>query len=117
MFGGVTKLVNLTPHEINIWRGPDIPPSGSVARMQIEAKQCGTVMNIPVVHSQSRRITGLPTPKKGVIYLVSSTIAKEVQRPDVLAPDTTDGGVIRDGNGRIVAVTRLQLFCNESEIY
>jgi hypothetical protein len=119
MFEHVTELVNLTPHEVNIWMGNevrDIPPSGNVARLHMVSKNCGTVLGIPVVSSVGRRIVGLPEPKKNVVYIVSSVIAREVKRPDVLSPDTTDDGVIRDGAGNIKAVTRFQLFCDDTEI-
>lgn len=94
----------------------DIPPSGNVARLHMQSRVCGTVLGILVVSSVGRRIVGLPEPKKGVMYLVSSVIAREVKRPDVLSPDTTDDGVIRDGAGNIKAVTRLQMFCDDTEI-
>jgi hypothetical protein len=118
MFESTKEVVNLTPHEINIWikgdQSPnkiiDIPPSGNVARLHIKVTDVGKVLNIPVVHSVGRRVIGLPEPHDGVIYLVSSTVAREVKRSDVLCPDTTDDGVIRDGAGNIVAVTRFQLF-------
>jgi hypothetical protein len=119
MFEGVTELVNLTPHEINVWvkgektttRVIDVPPSGNVARLHLTVKDVGTVCGIPVVTSKGgRKVIGLPPSKDGVVYLVSSVIAREVRRPDVLCPDTTDDGVIRDGSGNIKAVTRFQLF-------
>jgi hypothetical protein len=124
MFESVTELVNLTPHEVNIWmkgekttfRVVDIPPSGNVARLHMVSKNCGKVLGIPVVSSVGRKIVGLPAPKKGVAYIVSSVIAREVKRPDVLAPDTTDDGVIRDGAGNIMAVSRFQLFCEDTEV-
>lgn len=119
MFEHVDQLINLTPHEVNIWMGNevrDIPPSGNVARLHMVSKNCGTVLGIPVVSSVGRKIVGLPEPRKNTVYIVSSVIAREVKRPDVLSPDTTDDGVIRDGAGNIKAVTRFQSFCTETEI-
>jgi hypothetical protein len=120
MFENVEEIVNLTHHVINVWMGSEvriIPPSGGVARLRIQSKNCGTVMGIPVVMSTDGSIVGLPAPKQGTIYLVSSVVAKSVRRPDVLSPDTTDDGVLRDGaTGLITAVKRLQCFCPETEI-
>jgi len=120
MFEDVTEILNLTPHIINCWLGSEvriIPTSGKVARIRIQSKNCGTVMGVPVVMSTDGDVVGLPAPKKGVVYLVSSVVAKSVKRPDVLSPDTTDDGVIRDGaTGLITAVKRLQCFCPETEI-
>lgn len=120
MFENVEEIVNLTPHIINVWMGSEvriIPTSGSVARIRIQSKNCGTVMGVPVVLSTDGSVVGLPAPKRGVVYLVSSVVAKSVRRPDVLSPDTTDDGVIRDGaTGMITAVKRLQCFCTDTEI-
>jgi len=115
VFEQVTELVNLTPHVVNVWMGTEvriIPPSGNVARIQIQSEDSGKVCGIPVVRSTDIRVLGLPRPKEDTVYLVSSVVAKSVRRPDVLSPDTTDDGVIRDGaTGRITAVKRLQVFC------
>jgi len=122
MFESVEDAVNLTPHEINVWVKDgqttviDIPPSGNVARLHLTTKPVGKVFGIPVVRSIGRKIVGLPAPKKGVVYLVSSVIAREARRPDVLCPDTTEDGVIRDGSGNIKAVTRFQVFCDDCEM-
>lgn len=117
MFEDVTKVFNLTPHDLTIWFGDEvriIPKSGKVARIQIQSENAGQVMGIPVVLSSDRKIVGLPAPEKGTVYLVSSVVAKSVMRPDVLSPDTTDDGVVRDGKtGLITAVKRLQVFCKE----
>jgi len=120
LFKHVEEIINLTPHTINIWTGGDsvkvIPASGNVARIQIQSQNIGSCLGIPVVRSVDRKVLGLPEMKKGVVFLVSSGFAKSVCRPDVLSPDTTDDGVIRDGNGNIQAVKRLQCFCTDSEI-
>lgn len=120
MFENVDDVVNLTPHQLSFWLGNEvrvIPPSGNVARLRISSTECGSVCGIPVVRSRDERVIGLPSPKNGVIFLVSSIVAKVVRRPDVLSPDTTDDGVIRDGaTNRITAVKRLQLFCDEEII-
>jgi hypothetical protein len=120
MFEDVEEIVNLTPHIINVWMGSEvriIPPSGKVARIRIQSQFCGNVMGVPVVMSTNGAVVGLPAPERGKVFLVSSVVAKAVMRPDVLSPDTTDDGVIRDGaTGLITAVKRLQCFCPETEI-
>jgi hypothetical protein len=120
LFESVKKVVNLTPHVVNIWLGTDkvtvIPPSGGVARIWMQSKPCGDVCGIPVVMQTERKVLGLPSPEDGVVFLVSSVVAKSVNRADVLSPDTTDDGVIRDGNGNIRAVKRLQCFCPDTEV-
>lgn len=74
------NIVNLTPHAI-------------VLR---------DVEGIPVpVHA-------IPDESPGALYLVSGMVLARVQRPDVFAPATgPQDGAVRDGAGRLVAVTRL----------
>lgn len=109
----VTTVVNLTPHEISVMVGDSIkriPPSGKVVRVNSQCEPCGLLNGIPVVHCSEGIVRGLPDEEVGTVYLVSSVVAKAVNRKDILCPDTSDEGVIRDGNGFIVAVKRLQCF-------
>ena len=106
-------IVNLTPHPIAV-RTPDgtidIPPSGQVARLITSQIPAGETHGVPVVSTILRDISGLPGPRPGTVYLVSSIVAQAVpDRRDVVAPDTGPSAV-RDENGQIVAVTRLQRF-------
>lgn len=114
MWEHVKKMVNLTPHEIAIWMDNDtirkIPPSGKVVRLNQNCHASGTIDGIPVTSCVEYDPKGIPEPEEGTVYLVSSVVAKKVKRPDVLSPDTSDDGAIRDGNGYIVAVKRLQCF-------
>ena len=88
----------------------NIPPSGKVVRVSSQCEPCGSIDGMTVVLCHEGEPRGLPDPKEGTVYLVSSVVAKAVKRRDVLAPDTSDDGVIRDGNGYIMAVKRLQVF-------
>ena len=117
-FKSVKECINLTPHTVSFMvedKVIRIPPSGKTARMVMQSTPHGTVAEIPVVKSTRGVIKGVPEPKEGVIYITSSVVAKALRRDDVLAPDTTDTGVIRDGSGNIVAVKRLQCFDGESD--
>ena len=112
----VTEIINLTPHEIAVLCGDTmkrIPTSNKVVRVSVHCEPCGTLMGMPVVSCVEGMIKGLPEPKEGTVYLVSSVVAKILNRQDVLSPDTSDEGSIRDGNGRIIAVKRLQSFGGE----
>ena len=109
----VKRLENLTPHECSVMVGDSIirvPPSGKVVRLNSHCEPCGEVLGIPVAICKEGEPRGLPEPEDGTIYIVSSVVAKKVKRLDVLCPDTTDDGAIRDGNGYIIAVKRFQLF-------
>ena len=109
----VTEVVNLTPHEVSVFVGDTmkrIPPSGKVVRITQNCEPAGDIDGMQVVLCHEGEPRGLPDPKEGTVYLVSSVVAKSVKRRDVLAPDTSDDGVIRDGAGYILAVKRLQCF-------
>jgi hypothetical protein len=107
------KVVNLTPHVVQVYVGDTViklPPSGRVARLRIRVKSHGTVHDMPVVLSSDGGVTNVPDVEEGTIYIASSLVAKSLKRDDVLSPDTTDEGVLRDGDGNVFAVKRLQCF-------
>jgi hypothetical protein len=111
----ITRVVNLTPHEINI-AGVTFPPSGTVARVATIQKDAGTLVfdghTFPVVHNTYGEVQGLPDPQPGTVYLVSALVlsaleAQGIYRDDVFAPDTGPQGVIRGPDGQIQGVRRL----------
>lgn len=113
------RLVNLTPHVINII-GPDgnplisIPPSGDVIRVEIQSEELPPLEGIPIVRAGIIRLVDpLPAPQADTIYIVSTLVAQEAAklgRYDFFAPDTGPESVVRDENGRIIGVRRLQTF-------
>lgn len=112
-FKDAKKFVNLTPHEVAVMVGDNIiriPVSGKIVRLNSQCESFGEVLGIPVSRCIEGNPKGLPSPEKGTVFLVSSVVAKSVNREDVLCPDTSDDGAIRDGNGYIIAVKRLQQF-------
>ena len=110
----MTKLVNLTPHEIRVFDEAGniitIPPSGRVARVKTEQKVIGKVASIPIVKTTFGEVEGLPAPQPNTIFIVSSLVAQAVanERDDVVAPDTSPSGAVRDEKGNIVGVRRFQ---------
>ena len=110
----MTEFVNLTPHTICIMDREgavirEIPPSGTVARVQTRTILAGEIDGIPVVEHTFGDVKGLPLPRRDTVYLVSSLVLSAVEdREDVLAPDTSAESVVRDEAGRIIGVRRLQ---------
>lgn len=114
------SLLNLTPHPITIRTtdGSDVtvPPSGIVARVESEEYETGNLFpeigaSVPVVTRRFGRVVDLPERDDYHYYIVSSLVLEALRnagedRPDVFAPDTGPSA-IRDGDGRVVAVTRL----------
>ena len=109
----VREMVNLTPHEVSVMVGDTlkrIPPSGQVVRNNMSCVPCGELCGMPVVRCKENMPKNMPEPVEGTVYIVSSVVAKALRRRDVLSPDTSDDGVLRDGNGYIIGVKRLQVF-------
>jgi len=108
------KLVNLTPHALNLMpAGPDgptvtIPPSGLVARCAVDRVQVDTVtvdgVSIPVNKTQFGTVSDLPDPQPDTIYVVSALVAQAVpDRADVYIVDDA----VRDDQGRIIGARAL----------
>jgi len=103
------KIVNLTPHPLNLMpEGPEgpvvtIPPSGQVARCAVDRVQVDTVtvdgISIPVNQTRFGKVENLPEPQEGTIFIVSALTAQAVpEREDVFITDDA----VRDEQGRII---------------
>jgi len=96
----MTKIVNLTPHEINIIgeQNISIPPSGQVARVVERTETIGDVNGIPIIHKTFGTVEGLPDAQPNTVYVVSLLTAQATHRTDVLAV----GEVVRNDKGQVV---------------
>jgi hypothetical protein len=105
------ELYNLTPHLITVM--PDegkpvrIPPSGIVARCEVDRASLATLETahygaLPVGKIRYRQAE-LPAPKAGVMLIVSIVVANASQRSDLLVVDDE----VRDDQGRIIGCRRL----------
>ncbi len=122
------RLVNLTPHSLFMLVGDrmvEIRPSGQVARVVtaavhaydvvVEDPAVPVVFLAPVFYTSFGEIENLPDPERGVVYVTSSLVAQAAAargRTDVVAPDTSPESAIRNADGQIVAVRRLQTFAS-----
>jgi len=105
------KLVNLTPHPIDIFNEQgekilSIPPSGVILRAITKKVKIGEVNGVPI-YKVEYNIPRLPEPREDTVYIVSSIILQilkihEIQRSDILAPDTSNP--VRDQKGNIIGV-------------
>jgi hypothetical protein len=104
-------FINLTPHEITIFRGEEkitIPPSGKTLRLREDTKTIGHIDGIPTVIKTYSLEDNLPPQIEGVSYLVSLIVLPYIEgRLDFYAPDTGPESCVRDEQGRIVGVRRL----------
>jgi hypothetical protein len=101
--------------EVTRWRNLTqisyVDQDGLISRLNSRCESIGDALGIPVVLCTEGEPTNLPEPEDGVGLIVSSVVAKRMKgREDVFCPDTSDEGVVRDGRGSIIAVTRLQKF-------
>jgi len=114
------KFVNLTPHEIVIYdqTGQNIilriPPSGMVCRVSTISKIVSEVNGIPIRKTEYGDVQDLPEPQSDTVYIVSTLVLialkdKGIDRPDVVATDTTSDSVIRDKDGKIIRIRYFQV--------
>jgi hypothetical protein len=114
------KLVNLTPHEINIYSQSgqgivlSIPPSGVVCRVSVKSEIVGKVNGVPVRKVTYGDVEGLPEPQPNTIFIVSTFVLlalkdKGVQRPDLVSTDTNPDSAIRDQQGKIIGIKYFQV--------
>lgn len=103
------KVVNLTPHSINIVGGPTFEPSGQIARISSSNENAGELLIngelIPLITQQFGEVVGLPEEKEGVLFIVSSLIFSNTKRRDLLVP----GEQVRDDQGRVVGCKSFQV--------
>lgn len=93
------EFINLTSHSITeVTSGKTFPPSGRVARVKSSTTKVNEHFGCPIYSSTFSEISGLPEPKEGTMYIVSSLALNTVpeDRTDVVAP----GNLQRDENKR-----------------
>lgn len=108
---GITKIVNLTPHPINLVNEADgtvktITPSGTIARCAMLENPFGKLDGITLQRIMPGPVEGLPAPAGNTIYLVSAIVLSAISgsgRTDVFKPD----GFVRDAQGNITGCTKL----------
>ena len=103
-------MLNLTPHAIVIRNenGVDTiyPPSGTVARVEMEERVIQLVDGIPVISRHATGVSGLPTEGQFIVSSMVLDALDDVYHMAAFAPDTGSTS-IRNEKGNVVAVTRL----------
>jgi hypothetical protein len=118
--GVLMILKNYTPHEVSIFSslGEKIEtlPTLGIARV-LETTTTGIPVNgIPVVSKKYSEVTGLPEPEDGVIFVVSQMVLSAMKdRRDIMCPDTGSESSVRDSEGKLLGVRRLQCAPAEAE--
>lgn len=103
------QIINLTKHHINVILNDGdkvtISPSG------IEARVSSTNVEVApgFVTTNLGDVEDLPDLQPGVLLVVSALVrAKVPGRDDLIGPDTSPQGAVRDGDGRIIGVRGFQ---------
>ncbi len=107
----VVRLVNLTPHPVNIRIGDievALPASAAPARLTGAVEDVGRVrfegVDVPLVQQRFTGIEGLPAAAAGVHLIVSQLVVDFVaDRADLVTP--TD--LVRDDAGNVIACRAL----------
>ena len=104
------NLINLTPHPVNIFLdGADDPiviaPSGIVPRVASTA----TVVAPGFVTTVMGDVTDLPDPVPGRLLIVGAMVRTALpDRDDLIGPDTSPTGAVRNSDGMIIGVRGFQ---------
>lgn len=98
------KIINLTPHAINVLKEDgspkmSIPASGTVARAVQMRHSMGEINGIPVNKSEYGDPVNLPAAEEGTVYIVSVLTAQSApDRDDLLVVDD----LVRNEDGQII---------------
>ena len=102
------SLVNMTPHPLNIIVGDTtltLDPSGVVPRVASENIKVAD----GIVTTKLGDVDGLPDQVPGKLLVVSALVRIALpDRDDLVGPDTSPQGAVRDADGRIVGVRGIQ---------
>jgi len=96
------KLINLTPHEINVLCADgsmlSIPASGDIARCKELRTLVGNVNGIDLYHATYGDVYGLPEQEANdTLYIVSMAVRLALHtRKDIVSP----GELVRDDAGK-----------------
>jgi len=97
------KLVNYTPHTINL-PNASIPPYGIFARCEEITQYESKINGIQFIKKTYGKVAGLPDKEDGVMYIVSMMVRQALpNRNDLASP----GDLIRDENGQIIGCLNL----------
>lgn len=102
-------LVNLTPHPVNVilddGSNITIDPSGVVPR----CSAANTVIAPGFTQSILGDVTGLPDQQDGILLIVGALIRSACpDRDDLIGPDTSPTGAVRNADGQIIGVRGFQ---------
>ena len=110
---GITKVYNLTPHNLNIIDSDGnvtvVSASGAIARVGTTEVLVGRLGKINVVQRHFNDVDwgfDMPQMKKDTVYIVSSLVASAIKdRHDILVP----GNLVRNNEGQPIGCQGLAM--------
>jgi hypothetical protein len=98
------KIVNATPHAINIVGQEEIAPSGIIVRCSVTTEVIEQINGINITKSVFGEVQDLPDQTEDTIYIVSMLVASALpERKDLFFPNEQ----VRDESGKIVGCKSL----------
>ena len=106
------EILNYAPHAINVCR-----EDGTVfayerkgcARVATTQECVGNVNGVDIYSIKYGEVEGLPEQQDGTMILVSFLVKQALpERTDLICPNTSPQGVVRDENGQIIGVKSFQ---------
>ena len=106
------KLVNLTPHALNLFNATGttqiitLAPDGRIARVAMKNDLVGEAVGVPLFAGGYGEIEGLPAPEEDTIFVVSLFVRQAApDRKDLASP----GELIRDEEGKPIGAKGLSV--------
>lgn len=105
------NFVNLTPHDVVIYKGDvvdrTIPFTGIIARAKEETKKVGELDGIPETESTFGEVENLPEPQPNTIYIVSALAAKAARDAGRTVDLRVPHDSVRNDKGQIIGCRSL----------
>lgn len=107
----MTKIINLTPHSINLILPDGIrnfSPDGTVARVEQVLNKINNDPDFPLVVERVGKVVGLPAEIKNGFFLVSAMVRNLLpRRMDLASP----GELVRDSEGKVIGCKNFIVNC------
>lgn len=112
MFLKDVKIVNATPHDINLYKDGKLvkifPPCGQIARMKENKTKVGRLCEVDVYKTTYDGIKDLPESERNTCFIVSMAVANSEEaknRYDLIYV----GDMVRDDDGNIIGCQSFNL--------
>lgn len=108
------KILNYTPHAINMCDETgnvfESYTSQGSARVETTQECVGEINGVDIYSTSYGEVEGLPEQQEDVMLLVSFLVKQALpERTDLICPNTSPQGVVRDENGKIIGVKSFQV--------